>query len=1393
MLEMCRIYAGTRKEDGTEEPLQYADLAEWQSEQVESDEAQRGRAFWRERFDAEAFRQRLPGLPPGSAAFAAERVDLEISGRQFASLQTLVRKVDRPLPAVLLAVVLVLLRKLRPQRIQALGVGYDGRPFDELVPVIGALKRFAPLTVALDSTLRFTDVVERVSEELDQGRRWQEVFEWGSSGDNRPSTSMPCGFEFEEMPLRATAGSTIFRLVRPRDTIERFDVKFGFILSAEGLTGCCEYDGSVLRAGDARRLAERFQATLERVTDHPEATLGDLAILGHEERRQLLLESRGKELPYSQDCCLHQLIERQVAARPDRVAVVCDGQQLTYAELDARAAELSRHLESLGVEAGVMVGLCVERSLHLVIGILGILKAGGAYVPLDPGYPRDRTAFMLADTRASVLLTEQRLLGILPAHGGHTVCLDARLPGRLDSSRPLAPTVSADDPAYVIYTSGSTGRPKGVVVTHRNAVHSTEARIDYYAEGVDRFLLVSSFAFDSSVAGIFWTLAQGGTLVLPPQGSEQDPASLARLVESWRISHVLSLPSLYRLLISHSPSLQSLQSLRTVIVAGEVCPPELSVAHHAVLPKTRLFNEYGPTEATVWSSVYRIAGPLRDTHVPIGRPIANSRVYVLDERLQLCPIGVAGELYVGGPGVARGYLNAPALTAERFVADPLDAEPGSRLYRTGDLGRYGPDGNLEFLGRADDQVKVRGYRIELGEIEAALATHPAIREAAVVALGAGQWNGSGQDDAPSADREPAATRLAAYVVAEQKLTVADLRAFLADRLPDYMLPAAFVTIETLPRTPNGKVDRRALPPPGTAKLETERVFVAPRNRFEQVLAETWQRVLGVERVGIHDNYFELGGDSILSLQIVARANQAGLSITPMQVFQYQTIAELAEHAATPAPRTITAEQGDVVGEVPLTPIQRWFCERASAPLDHWNIPLLLELNEPVSREHCEQAAQALLRHHDALRLRLGSGDDGPRQEIARADATSALVEWVDLSDIPAERQAAEFERSAAQWQASLSLKNGPLMRMIVYQRGPDRKPLLLWVLHHLSCDVVSWRILMEDLQTALDQLGRGKAIELPPKSTSFKHWAERLQAYSNSPQVSRHADFWARQTTHTIPQVPVDFADGRDRNTERSSRRLTAALDREDTHILLHDLPRTHDAQVQEVLLTALLAGFADWTGRWSLLVDVESHGREEGLFEDVDLSRTVGWFTTYCPVVLSAHGSAGLEAALDSVKQQLHDVPDRGFSYGLLRWIGAEVEIARPLRNCPKAEVNFNYLGQLGAVGQDFRRFEWAPRDLSCGLDHDPSAERSHLIEVVAWVLDERLHIEWSYAGHAHRHETIERLAEGFVRALRTLTEGSRRDPARRPTAADRPGVAWDKPHLDAIEAAIQKARERV
>ncbi len=1077
------------------------------------------------------------------------------------------------------------------------------------------------------------------------------------------------------------------------------------------------------------------------------------------ERHKLLVEWNGTTTDYLKDKCIHHLFAEQVERTADAIAVVFENQQLTYRQLNERANQLAHHLQRLGVGSETLVGVCMERSLEMIVSFWAILKAGGVYLPLDPSYPAERLAFMLEDAAPALILSKTQHRVLFPQKMP-LVNLDAvaTVVNAQPATNP-ATNSTAESLAYIIYTSGSTGQPKGVLVEHGGIGNLALAQSEQFAVRVDsRFLQFVSPNFDVSVGEIVTCLCAGATLVLAPPDLLLTSEQLPQLINHYAITHIEAPPVLLAML---NPDL--LPTVQSVITGGETFSVDLARRWST---KSRFINAYGPTETTVTATLLNCtAYPITTQSPPIGKPLANKQIYILDAALQPLPVGIPGELYIGGVGVARGYLNRPELTAERFIANPFAT---GRLYCTGDLARWLPDGNIEFLGRIDQQVKLRGFRIELGEIEAVLRQHPAVQEAVVIA------------------REDVAgeKRLVAYVVADKErgrqgdreirqddfppspslslsvsdFFVSDLRSHLQQKLPEYMVPSAFVLLEGLPLTPNGKVDRNALPAPAAVPLQRDDEDSIPRTPTEITLATIWQEVLRIKQVGRHTNFFALGGDSIISMKVVARVRQAGLQMTTRDLFQYQTIAQLA-----PIINPVTTAQPDQMvtpGDVPLTPIQQWFFNQNQPEPQHFNQAMLLETTPLVNPDWLTQALQQLIRHHDALRLRFTQAGESWRQFHTDEQETVALT-IIDLAFAAMEERQRQLASKAEWAHSNFDLTTGPLLRAVLFDYGADEPGRLLLVIHHLVVDGVSWRILLEDLQTAYQQLSQGALIELPAKTTSFQAWAHWLVQVGQQ-AVAQELAYWQQTLTYPPLVLPMERTVAGEsavlEDTLASAGDVVCRFSATETHALLYDVPPVYQTQINDLLLTALLQSVNRWSGQRFLQLDLEGHGREDSIGSTVlprtanppDLSRTVGWFTSFFPVSLEQDQTEP-GALLQSVKQQLSRIPNRGVGYSILRYLRQEPSLMA--RQAPP--ISFNYLGQFQDWGESASGdllLRYAPE--SSGAAQSVHYRRPYLIAINGQVVHGKLEMVWTYNRHYHRQTAIEQLAENFRAALTALIE---------------------------------------
>jgi amino acid adenylation domain-containing protein/non-ribosomal peptide synthase protein (TIGR01720 family) len=1329
--------------------LQYADFTVWQQQWLQGEVFNKQLTYWKQQLNnlsplqLPTDRSRAP-----VQTFRGETQSQTLSGQLTEALESLARQEGVTLFMLLLAAFGTLLDRYTGQEDIAIGSAIANRHHPESESLIGLFANALVMRVNVSGNPSFRELLGRVRQMTLEAYAHQDlpfeklVDELQPERDLSRNPLFQVYFGVNNTPMPALElGELSLSPIAIDSRTSQFDLSLEIFEGEQTLTVAIEYSTDLFDAATITRMFGHFQTLLENIIADREKSLASLQLLTPSEEHQLLIEwghGEGETERHGEGekhgDCLHQLFEAQVKRTPDAIALIDRNQSLTYRELDRKANQLASYLQSLGIKPGMRVGILLS-SFDAIASIWAILKIGGVYVPLDPDYPQERLAFMLTDAQVSVLLTQSHLLATLPKHSAQVVCLDTdsntqKLSSLSPSLRvPLSPCPL--NLAYIIYTSGSTGTPKGVMVSHRNLVSVYRAWENAYNLSAEPLihLQTASLAFDVFAGDLVKTLCSGGTLVLCPKEILLQPEALYRLMRQQRINSVDLVPAVVDRLLNYLETTgQSLDFMRLLVVGSD----RWYVRDYARLKavcgcQTRLINAYGVSEATIDSTYFEndIDNLNPDRLVPIGRPFSNTQIYLLDTHLNPVPIGVPGELYLGGEGIARGYLNRPDLTAEKFIVNPFCDRPGERLYKTGDLARYLPDGNIEFLGRCDRQVKLRGIRIELAEIEAVLNRHSQIWQAVV----SDREDGSGSK------------YLVAYLVLQQQDNPSPepisktLRNYLKERLPDYMIPSGFMVLAALPLSTNGKIDYRALPKP--SKLESQAKFTLPRTEIERQLAAIWAEVLNLEQVGIYDNFFELGGDSILSIQVVAKANQQGLQLTSKQIFQYPCIAELA--TAVNTTEAVTAAQGLVSGFLPLTPIQQWFFEQNLSNPHHYNQANLLEIPASLDSDIIRQVLKQLLIHHDALRLRFELTNFG----------------WQQFNDLPHEsipfveieiQQSYEINAIATQLQASLNLSTGSLLKVARFKLGENQSDKLFIAIHHLAVDAVSWQILLEDFRTAYRQIERGQPIQLPAKTTSFLVWAEKLKQYSQSAELKKELDYWLSEVNKSVSPLPVDFLGGA--NTVASSNMLSVTLSVEETQTLLQYIPTTYRSKIDEVLLTALGLTFAEWTGENSLLIDLEGHGREP-LFTDVDISRTVGWFTSLFPVVLELGDESTVNQALKQVKQQLRSIPNGGIGYGLLRYFGGD-EIAQPLRKL-QAEVNFNYLGHQKVRETDSSHLLRLASD-SIGFLYDPQGIRSYLLEIDYFIAGDRLQMDWTYSEAVHRHSTVENLAQGVLEKLRSL-----------------------------------------
>ncbi|PRO40487.1 non-ribosomal peptide synthetase [Bacillus sp. LLTC93] len=1303
-------------------PIQYADYALWQKEYLTGETLHKQLSYWKEQFAAPVEDLILPYDHPRPAvqSYKGKTKKYRLSKSLSEQLAALSKKTDSTLYMTLLSAFSTLLHRLSSQDEFVIGSVIAGRNRTEMEHLIGFFVNTLALRIDHSGNPAFAELLERVKETTVGAYAHQDVpFEMVVDELNivRDASKQPLFqvmFVLQNLPLEASpmGEATSVLAIEDNDTA-KFDLSLFVFEGAEGLQLKLEYDADLFSEDTMDRFLRYYEMLLESICENPAQPIRQMNYLPEKEKHQLLYEWSGKTDQPAGSLLITERFEAQVKKTPHAVALEFQGEQWTYRELQEKVDLLGAYLQQRGVAPHEPVGLLIDRSPEMILGVLAIVKAGGAYVPIDPEYPESRIDYMLKDTGIKLLLTKNEWLKKVSISQTELICLDEGYEEFLPEGEVIPAALSPDGLAYINYTSGSTGQPKGVLIPHQ-AVIRLVCETDYVTlDEHTRILQIASFSFDAFTYEIWGALLNGGRLILTDRNTILSMNTLADTLKAYKITTgFLTVPLFNRLTEEHPEALSGFNAL---LVGGDA----LSAAHiRKALPylPEGLLNGYGPTENTTFSCVHHIRA-LDDGQatVPIGQPITYSQAYVLDDQLQPVPQGVIGEIYVGGTGLALGYLGDEEKTAQSFIPHPF--QEGARLYKTGDMGRWLSNGIIDCLGRIDHQVKIRGHRVECGEIEAAMLSFEDIIECAVIPH----------------QHESGHKRLIGYFVQKGALTQQAIRQALKEMLPDYMVPSLLMELDELPLTPNGKVDQKRLPPPEWRQEEVDTPIDRPVSEEERVLEKVWSQLLGAPSIGVHDNYFELGGDSIIVIQMVARLAQEGYIIQPRDVFEKQIISQLAL-VMKKADVSVSYNQAPITGDVRLLPIQSWFFEQSMTNQDYWNLSAHFQFKQSVPLKQLTQVLSKVADHHDMLRATYTKEADGTWVQTIREPGITPCITSFDLTDVSQEEALEQIRLETGACQGTLSLERGEVIKAILFHTSHDTSELFI-AAHHLVMDGISWRILQEDVINGLKQLAAGQEIILAKKTASYKQWADALYEYAQTDQLQEQVPFWEKITDQEEEGSP--FQTPALSNIEEHADILSVQLTKEQTDILLRQASQAYRTEVNDLLLS----GLAQAVGK-PILITLEGHGRED-LFEQMDLSRTVGWFTSSYPIFIPFI-KTDVERQIKDVKETLRAVPQKGIGYGLLQYMTE----SRLLKTAAP-QMSFNYLGQLDQTDGEVKLYLADERN---GHVHDPKAERQHLIDVYGYVVNGQLQMNFMMNRELLQHEDVRLLPERFKEKMEDI-----------------------------------------
>ncbi len=1314
--------------------MQYRDFSEWQNNLYKENVDDAQEKYWLNRFSGEIPVLNMPTdyNRPAVQSYEGAHTYFVLDKSRTGKLNDLAAENGVTLFMVLLAAYNVLLNRYTGQEEIIIGTPVAGRQHADLQDIIGVFVNTLPLLNHPKGSKSFVQFLEEVKQStLEAFDNQSYQFEQLVDKLNIPK-DISRNPLFDTMLVLQNTGNMLdtlnasgklrFSEYNHKNNMSKFDIMLTAFEDKGEITFEFEYSTMLFKQDTIDNLSKHFINILEDICDAPHKELREIKILSKEEQDIITNTFNATACDYIKDKNVIDVFEENAALIPQNIAVIYNDKSWTYAELNERSNQLAHYLKSLGIGNDTIVGLMVRRSFEMMVGIYAILKAGGAYLPIDPEYPEARIDYMIKDSGIEYILTDRNTVAS-PDIKGKIVYLDDDY-SKESKTNPVNIT-QPNSLAYVIYTSGSTGNPKGAMIEHTSLMN----RLIWMQKNTpinqgDVVLQKTTFSFDVSVWELLWWGMQGAVVCLLENEGEKNPLSIVEAIYNNKVTILHFVPSMFSAFLSYLDTCSEaykLNSLKYIITSGEALTLDMVNTFNYIFKNNtgvRLVNLYGPTEATIDVSYFNCP---RDTtgiqSIPIGKPIDNIRLYITNKDGRLQPMGVPGELCIGGVGLARGYLNKELLTNEKFIFNPF--LNGERLYKTGDLAKWNEDGNIEYLGRIDNQVKIRGFRIELGEIEGALRKIDGITDSVVIDV----------DDETGKS-------LCAYIVTGKEISPNNLRTALGNVLPDYMVPSYYVAIEKIPLTANGKLDRKALPKPN--KVLVRKTYVPPENNTQMVLCQIWGDVLGIDRVGTLDNFFEIGGDSIKALQILARLYQHGLQFTIKNLFKYPNVKELSSHV-----KYIVYEKGKgfEAGELPLTPIQKLFFEKSGEQNHHFNQSVMIFNKDGFSVEVLKNALNGIIKHHDAIRMVYNM--QGNKIIQYNNDESANLYDFYEYTLNDSE-YIKTIEEQCEFLQSSINLSTGPLVKVGLFHTLAGE--YLAIIIHHLVVDGVSWRILLEDLKLAYDQSLKGNKIVLPSKTASFQQWAKELKGHADSESVYKNIQYWRDILNVSVPKLPRDYKISEIRkNKYREAVSITFTSD--ETNDLLKNIHNTYHTKIEDILLAGLGMALKSWNGNDKALIALEGHGREE-LLQGLPIARTVGWFTSLYPVLLDMGSVNKLSYYLRMIKENLRKIPNGGIEFGLYQYIRNRGEEEQSFESL-EPEIMFNYLGQFDKeLVSDY--FEVAQQ--SCGKEVSPEGTPWYALDINCITIDGALKVTASFDKNEYKSETISNLMEAYKACLQEI-----------------------------------------